>query len=91
MKAMDMKNRIDLELRGKDRATIKELNLDSCRGQQIEGLTDEFKSLEVLSMINVGLTNLRGFPKLPSLNKVFKKIYSLEKLEKKIEHQKIKA
>ncbi len=70
MKVMDMKNRIELELRGKNPETIKELNLDSCRGQQIEGLDENFKNLEVLSMINVGLTTLKGFPKLPSLTKV---------------------
>jgi len=70
MKAMDMRKRIDLELRGKDRRTIKELNLDSCRGQQIDGLNDEFENLEVLSLINVGLTTLKGFPKLPKLRKL---------------------
>lgn len=70
MKAMDMKSRIELELRGKDAATIKELNLDSCRGQQIEGLTEVFQNLDSLSLINVGLTNLRGFPKLPCLKKL---------------------
>jgi len=41
-----------------------------CRGQQIEGLTDEFINLEVLSLINVGLTSLKGFPTLPSLRKL---------------------
>ena len=44
--------------------------MDSCRGQQIDGLTDEFKSLEALSLINVGLTTLKGFPNLPSLKRV---------------------
>ena len=70
---MDMKSRIELELRGKDRQSIKELNLDCCRGQQIDGLNSEFKSLESLSLINVGLTTLKGFPSLPSLKKVFRK------------------
>lgn len=70
MKAMDMRKRIDLELRGKDPETIKELNLDSCRGQQLDGLTDEFKNLEVLSMINVGLTTVKGWPKLNNLRKL---------------------
>ncbi|XP_078666957.1 uncharacterized protein LOC144908896 isoform X21 [Branchiostoma floridae x Branchiostoma belcheri] len=36
----------------------------------IEGLTDEFTNLEALSLINVGLTSLKGFPKLPSLKKL---------------------
>lgn len=67
---MDMRKRIDLELRGNDPQSIKELNLDSCRGQQIDGLTDEFKNLEILSMINVGLTTIKGWPKLPNLRKL---------------------
>lgn len=67
---MDMRKRIDLELRGKDPETIKELNLDSCRGQQLDGLTDEFKNLEILSMINVGLTTIKGWPKLANLRKL---------------------
>jgi len=34
------------------------------------GLTSEFSALESLSLINVGLTSLKGFPKLSSLKKV---------------------
>ena len=49
---------------------IKELNLDNCRSTNIEGLTDEFTALEKLSLINVGLTSLKSFPKLPSLKKL---------------------
>lgn len=49
---------------------IKELNLDNCRSTSIVGLTDEFCNLEVLSLINVGLTSLKGFPKLPNLRKL---------------------
>lgn len=49
---------------------IVELNLDNCRATNIEGLTDEFTNLESLSLINVGLTTLKGFPKLPNLRKV---------------------
>jgi hypothetical protein len=44
--------------------------LDSCRGMQIEGLDDDYKSLEILSLINVGLTTLKGFPKLNNLKKL---------------------
>lgn len=33
-------------------------------------MTDEFTALEKLSLINVGLTSLRTFPKLPSLKKL---------------------
>ncbi|KAG8171668.1 hypothetical protein JTE90_026037 [Oedothorax gibbosus] len=42
----------------------------NCRSTQIVGLTDEFSALESLSLINVGLTNLKGFPKLPNLKKL---------------------
>ena len=47
-----------------------ELNLDNCRATIVEGLTDDFTNLESLSLINVGLTTLKGFPKLPNLRKV---------------------
>lgn len=49
---------------------ITELNLDNCRSTAIVGLTDEFVDLESLSLINVGLTSLKGFPKLPNLRRV---------------------
>ncbi|XP_022908518.1 acidic leucine-rich nuclear phosphoprotein 32 family member A [Onthophagus taurus] len=65
-----MEKRIELEKRGKDAADIKELNLDNCRSTSIVGLTDEFCNLESLSLINVGLTSLKGFPRLPNLKKL---------------------
>ena len=49
---------------------IKELNLDNARATQIEGLSDEYVNLETLSLISVGLTTLKGFPKLASLKKL---------------------
>ena len=49
---------------------IEELNLDNARATQIEGLTDEYVNLEALSLINVGLTTLKGFPKLPKLKRL---------------------
>jgi hypothetical protein len=50
---------------------IKELVLDNCaRCTSIQGLTDEFCNLRVLSIINVGLQSLAKFPKLPKLRKV---------------------
>lgn len=67
---MEMKKRIELERRGRGESEITELNLDNCRSQQIEGLTDSFCALESLSIINVGLTHLKGFPKLASLRKL---------------------
>jgi len=44
--------------------------LDNCRSTSIVGITDEFSALESLSLINVGLTSLKGFPKLPNLKKL---------------------
>ncbi|XP_074593880.1 acidic leucine-rich nuclear phosphoprotein 32 mapmodulin isoform X2 [Brevipalpus obovatus] len=65
-----MEKRIELEKRGKNPAMIKELNLDNCRSTTIVGLTEEFVNLESLSLINVGLTSLKGFPRLPNLQKL---------------------
>lgn len=39
------------------------------------GLTNEFSALESLSLINVGLTSLKGFPELSSLKKVCIYVY----------------
>lgn len=65
-----MEKRILLEKRGRSPSEIKDLSLDNCCSSTIVGFTDEFCNLETLSMINVGLTNLRGFPKLPNLKKL---------------------
>jgi len=65
-----MEKRIELEMRSRPASEITSLNLDNCRSTQVVGLTDEFANLEVLSLINVGLTNLKGFPKLPELRKL---------------------
>jgi len=65
-----MEKRIELEKRGRSNEEIRELNLDNCRATQIEGLTEELVNLEVLSLINVGLTSLKGFPKLSNLRKL---------------------
>ncbi|KAK2183550.1 hypothetical protein NP493_307g02033 [Ridgeia piscesae] len=65
-----MEKRIELEKRGRAAEEIKELNLDNCRATQITGLTEAFTNLESLSLINVGLTTLKGFPKLPNLTKL---------------------
>lgn len=37
---------------------------------EIAGLTDDYKELEFLSMVNVGLTSLAKLPSLPKLRKV---------------------
>ncbi|XP_065226685.1 acidic leucine-rich nuclear phosphoprotein 32 family member A-like [Planococcus citri] len=65
-----MEKRIELEKRGRDAKEITELCLDNCRSPNIVGLTDEFVNLETLSLSNVGLTSLKGFPKLPNLKKL---------------------
>ncbi|XP_015604746.1 acidic leucine-rich nuclear phosphoprotein 32 family member A [Cephus cinctus] len=65
-----MEKRIDLEKRGRSPGEITEFVLDNCRSTNIVGLTDEFVALETLSLINVGLTSLKGFPKLPNLKKL---------------------
>jgi len=65
-----MENRIELERRGRNKAQIAELNLDNCRSTSIVGLTDEYSNLEILSLINVGLTTLKGIPALADLRKL---------------------
>jgi len=65
-----MEKRIELEKRGRTPSQITDLNLDNCRSTAIVGLTDEFSNLETLSVINVGLTSLKGFPKLPNLKRL---------------------
>ncbi len=49
---------------------VKELYLDNVQSPQISGLSDEYTSLQKLSVVNCGLSSLEGLPKLPSLEKV---------------------
>lgn len=51
---------------------VTELVLDNCRSSEgkIEGITEEFSNLELLSLINVGLTSVADIPKLDKLKKV---------------------
>lgn len=51
---------------------MKELVLDNCRSDdgKIEGITEEFSNLELLSLINVGLSSVAEIPKLDKLKKV---------------------
>ncbi|XP_047664079.1 acidic leucine-rich nuclear phosphoprotein 32 family member E isoform X3 [Tachysurus fulvidraco] len=69
---MEMKKRISLELRNRTPAEVAQLVVDNCRSSdgEIEGLTDDFKELEFLSMVNVGLTSLAMLPSLPKLRKL---------------------
>ncbi|KAB0369200.1 hypothetical protein FD755_019205 [Muntiacus reevesi] len=75
---MEMKKRINLELRDRAPEEVTELVLDNCLcvNGEIEGLNDTFKKLEFLSMTNVELSSLA---RLPSLNK----LRSLEVLAEK--------
>eukprot|EP00051_Salpingoeca_urceolata_P027748 m.483108 g.483108 ORF g.483108 m.483108 type:complete len:275 (+) comp22787_c0_seq1:288-1112(+) len=63
------KERVSLELRGQTLEEATDLNLDNtqCAGGTIEGVLDECRSLQALSLIGVGLNSLRGFPTLPNL------------------------
>ncbi|XP_053603525.1 acidic leucine-rich nuclear phosphoprotein 32 family member A isoform X1 [Plodia interpunctella] len=65
-----MEKRVALESRGRNPSQVKELNLDNCRSTSIVGLTDKYVNLEILSLNNVGLTSLKGFPPLPKLRKL---------------------
>ncbi|XP_071370799.1 acidic leucine-rich nuclear phosphoprotein 32 family member E-like isoform X1 [Centroberyx affinis] len=69
---MDMKKRISLELRNRNPAEVLELVVDNCHSSdgEVEGLTEEYRELELLSMVNVGLTSLAKLPKLPKLRKL---------------------
>jgi len=65
-----MEKRLEKERRGKAAEEITKLNLDNCQVTAIEGLTDEYKNLSSLTLVNAGLTTLKGFPQLPKLRKL---------------------
>ncbi|XP_074518178.1 acidic leucine-rich nuclear phosphoprotein 32 family member D-like [Halichoeres trimaculatus] len=69
---MEMKKRVTLEQRQRTPPEVHELVLDNCRTAdgKIEGITEEFSNLELLSLINVGLTSVADFPKLDKLKKL---------------------
>ncbi|KAM6221431.1 acidic leucine-rich nuclear phosphoprotein 32 family member E-like isoform 1-T1 [Rhynchocyon petersi] len=77
---MEMKKRINLELRNKAPQEVTELVLDNCQcvNGEIEGLNDTFKELESLSMADVELSLLA---RLPSLNKLRKSSGNLKNLK----------
>lgn len=67
-----MVNRIALETKRRNPNTINELVLDNCaRCHSIQGLTEDFCNLRMLSIINVGLQSLAKFPALPKLRKLY--------------------
>lgn len=53
---------------------VRGLVLDNCRSDEgkVNGLSSEFVNLEILSLINVGLTSISNLPKLHKLKKVRK-------------------
>merc|ERR1711953_644424 len=66
-----MDNRIGLELRGKKKSEVTQLDLSGCNtGGEIVGLTEEFSALEQLDLQNASLTNIKLFPKLQNLKKL---------------------
>ncbi|XP_039102278.1 acidic leucine-rich nuclear phosphoprotein 32 family member E isoform X3 [Hyaena hyaena] len=69
---MEMKKRINLELRNRAPEEVTELVLDNCLcvNGEIEGLNDTFKKLEFLSMANVELSSLARLPSLTKLRKL---------------------
>uniref|UniRef100_A0A670JY11 Acidic leucine-rich nuclear phosphoprotein 32 family member n=1 Tax=Podarcis muralis TaxID=64176 RepID=A0A670JY11_PODMU len=69
---MEMKKRINLEMRNRAPEKVAELVLDNCRSSngEIEGLNDTFKELEFLSMANVELSSLAKLPTLTKLRKL---------------------
>ncbi|XP_069929759.1 acidic leucine-rich nuclear phosphoprotein 32 family member E isoform X2 [Oryctolagus cuniculus] len=69
---MEMKKRINLELRNRAPEEVTELVLDNCLcvNGEIEGLNDTFKELEFLSMANVELSSLAQLPSLSKLRKL---------------------
>jgi len=68
--ASGLVKRLELEMRGRPAEQILDLNLDNCRAKKIEGLTSDFVNLQTLSLINLGLQSLEGFPKLGNLRKL---------------------
>jgi len=63
--------RIGLELRGKKKSEVTVLDLSNCKtGGEIDGLTEDFSALESLDLQNASLSNIKLFPKLPSLKKL---------------------
>ncbi|XP_059195961.1 acidic leucine-rich nuclear phosphoprotein 32 family member E-like [Centropristis striata] len=64
---MEMKKRISLELRNRSPAEVVELVVDNCQSSdgEVEGLTEEYTALQVLSMVNVGISSLAKLPPLP--------------------------
>eukprot|EP00124_Ichthyophonus_hoferi_P000829 Ihof_evm15s34 gene=Ihof_evmTU15s34 len=62
-----MESAIKSKLNGIPASKLDELTLDGVAANTITGLTDEFTSLTTLSMNNMRLQSLEGFPSFPKL------------------------
>lgn len=51
---------------------VVQLVVDNCHSDdgEVDGLTDEYAALEILSMVNIGLRSLSKLPSLPKLRNV---------------------
>ncbi|XP_063054739.1 acidic leucine-rich nuclear phosphoprotein 32 family member E-like [Engraulis encrasicolus] len=69
---MDLKKRIEKEVGARAPEEVYELVVDDSRTSdgEVVGLTDEYKELEFLSMVNIGLSSLAKMPSLPKLRKL---------------------
>ncbi|XP_012692953.1 acidic leucine-rich nuclear phosphoprotein 32 family member E-like isoform X2 [Clupea harengus] len=69
---MDLKKRVEKEVGSRAPEEVFELVVDNSRSSdgEIVGLSDEYKELEFLSMVNVGLTSLAKLPSLLKLRKL---------------------
>lgn len=65
-----MESRIEKELKGRTPKEVTKLNLNGCKCTEISGLTADYTNLTSLSLVNAGLTSLKGFPGLPNLRKL---------------------
>lgn len=67
-----MQQRVRLELGDRSPAEVLELVVHNCRSSdgEVEGLTEEYKELEFLSMVSSGLSSLARLPALPRLCKL---------------------
>ncbi len=49
---------------------VTELVLDNARCSEVTGLSDKFTNLHRLSIVNAGLSSLKGLPPFPNLKEV---------------------
>ncbi|XP_077637243.1 acidic leucine-rich nuclear phosphoprotein 32 family member E-like isoform X2 [Crocuta crocuta] len=80
---MEMKKRINLELRNRAPEGVTEFVLDNCLcvNGEIEGLNDTFTKLEFLSVANVELSSLARRPSLTKLRELEITLQNLQNLK----------